>query len=83
MAEKLLYCIQEREELSMIENLNIMNRAVADFFNGLVGTHAGIYLSVAFSFIVGVLLVWALLMPLWCVWKIVWKEEEYEDEEEQ
>lgn len=67
----------------MIENLNIMNRAVADFFNGLVGTYAGVYLSVAFSFIVGALLVWALLMPLWCIWKIIEKEERYEDEEEQ
>jgi len=64
----------------MIDILNTTNKVVCNFFVGHFGSNVGITLSVIFSFLVGVLFTWALIMPFWCIMKL--KSKEYEDEEE-
>ena len=64
-----------------IDILNTMNRTVSGFFIGMFGSHVGIYLAFLFNFLVGVLLVWALIMPFWCLLNAK-SREEYEDDED-
>lgn len=63
-----------------IDVLNTMNRAVTEFFVGAFGSYVGIFFSVAFNFLVGVLLTWALIMPFWCLWKLKHHDEEEGDQ---
>lgn len=64
----------------MTDILNTTNKVIYNFFVGHFGANAGVTLAVIFSFLVGVLLSWAVIMPFWCFLKL--KDKDSNDEEQ-